>query len=526
MFRKQHLNAAQGTAMKTFLLTMGAVAALALMPASAALAQDSKPLMIGTDVDAGTLDPRLTTDTTAYRVTDLIYAGLVHLTPNLQPVPDLAESWTSPDPTTIVFKLRPNLKFSDGSPLTADDVAFTYQTLIDPNTHAPQRALYAPIKSVEAVDPTTVKFTLSAPYAPLLSYMDIGIVSKKLVQGGADIGLHPVGAGPMKLVSWTRGSDIVLTANDGYWKGAPKVHDVDVKVIGDGSARAQAFEAGDLDIIQSPLAPDDIKRLQGDSRFGNVVIAGLGVNYINFNTKDPLLADPKMRQAFSMLIDQKTIVSDIYQGVDQPATSILLPSSWAYTPDIKQPAFDVDGAKRLFAEEGWKDSDGDGILDKDGKKLSVVLSTHSEDANRVQTIEFMQATFQQAGVDATTQISDWPSFSTNYVMKGKHQIALLGWLNIVDPDRLMYAQLSTGGSTNWNGYSNPDVDKLLQQGRSSLDQKTRTDAYQKAAAILAKDLPWYILSDQGYQLFYKKDLPVTIQATPRGNFRGFIGLND
>jgi peptide/nickel transport system substrate-binding protein len=330
----------------------------------------------------------------------------------------------------------------------------------------------------------------------------------------------------MKLVDWTRGSEIKLTASDTYWKGAPKVHDVDLKVIGDGSARAQAFEAGDLDVIQSPLAPDDIKRLAGDSRFGNVIMAGLGVNYINFNTKDPLLADPKMRQAFSMLIDQQTIVSDIYQGVDQPATSMLLPSSWAYTPDIKQPTFDIDGAKALFAEEGWKDSDGDGILDKDGKKLSVVLSTHSEDANRVQTVEFMQATFQQAGVDATTQITDWPSFSTNYVQQGKHQIALLGWLNIVDPDRLMYAQLSTGGSTNWNGYSNPEVDKLLQEGRSSIDQNARKDAYQKVSAILAKDLPWYILSDQGYQLFYKKDLPVTIQATPRGNFRGFIGLND
>jgi peptide/nickel transport system substrate-binding protein len=227
-----------------------------------------------------------------------------------------------------------------------------------------------------------------------------------------------------------------------------------------------------------------------------------------------------------MLIDQQTIVNDIYQGVDQVATSIILPSSWAYSPDIKQPTFDVEGAIALFNELGWKDTNADGILDKDGKKLTVVLSTHSEDPNRVQSIEFEQAIFQQAGVDAQVKITDWPTFSTNYVQKSEHQIALLGWLNIIDPDRLMFSQLTTGGSTNWGGYSNPEVDKLLQEARSSLDQETRKKDYQAAAKILASDLPYYIISDQGYQLFYAKDIPVEVQANPRGNFRGLIGLND
>ena len=481
---------------------------------------------IGTDVDAGTLDPRLARDTTAYRVTDLIYSGLIHTTPGLEAKPDLAESWQNPTPTTWVFKLRPNLKFSDGSPLTAADVVFTFSSILDQKFNAPMRALYTPISAVEAVDPQTVKFTLSAPYAPLLSYLDIGIVSKALVDGGTDIGLKPVGAGPMKFTSWTRGSSIELAPNANYWGDKPKADKVVVKIIGDGSARAQAFEAGDLDIIQSPLAPQDIKRLQADKRFGAVVQPGLGVTYINFNTKDPLLASPKMRQAFSMLIDQKTIVNDIYQGVDAVASSIILPSSWAYSKDIKQPGFDVEGAKKLFKEEGWADTNGDGILDKGGKPLTIVLSTHSEDSNRVQSIEFMQATFQAAGVDAKAQITDWPSFSTNYVQKSQHQIALLGWLNIVDPDRLLFSQLTTGGSTNWGSYSNPVVDDLLNKGRSATNQADRTAAYQKAATTLASDLPYYILSYQGYQLFYSKKLPFEVQATSRGNMRGMIGLKD
>jgi peptide/nickel transport system substrate-binding protein len=506
--------------MKKLLLSAGAI--LLVLAASPTLSQET--IVVGTDVDAGTLDSRLTRDTTAYRVADLIYSGLVHITPQLKAVPDLAESWETPDPKTFIFKLREGLKFSDGTALTADDVVFTYSTLVNPDFNAPMRALYTPIAAVEKVDDLTVKFNLKAPYAPLLSYLDLGIVPQELVEGGRDIATQPVGAGPMKLASWNRGAEIVLEANADYWAGAPEVEKLTVKIISDNSARAQAFEAGDLDVIQSPLSPQDISRLTADNRFGNVILPGLGVTYINFNTKDPLLADPKMRQAFSMLVDQQSIVNDIYQGVDQVASSIILPSSWAFSPDIKQPTFDIEGAIKLFNELGWTDSNGDGLLDKDGKNLTVTLATHNEDPNRVQTVEFLQAMFSQAGVDAKTQITDWPSFSTNYVQKSQHQIALLGWLNIVDPDRLLFAQLSTGGSTNWGGYSNPKLDEFLQKARSSLDQKERAAAYQEAAKILAVQLPYFIVSYQGYQLFYDKNLPVQVEATPRGNLRGLIGI--
>ncbi|GAA0615423.1 ABC transporter substrate-binding protein [Paenochrobactrum glaciei] len=514
--------------MNKFLSTVSAVSLAvavftgALLPASAA-----GKLVVGTDIDAGTLDPRQSRDSTAYRVADLLYAGLVHITPSLEAVPDLAESWETPDSQTFIFKLRPDLKFSDGSPLTAEDVVFTYTTLIDPNFGAPQRALFQPVEKIEALDERTVKFSLSAPYAPLLSYLDMGIVSKKAAEAGQDMALKPLGAGPMKLTNWNRGSDIVMETNPTYWRGAPEIDQVTLKIIGDNSARAQAFEAGDLDVIQSPLSPQDVTRLAADDRFEKVISAGLGITYLHFNTSDPLLADPKMRQAFSKLVDQATIVNDIYQGVDQIATSMILPSSWAFSPDIKQPEFDVEGAIALFNELGWKDTNGDGILDKDGKPLTITIATHSEDPNRVQALEFLQAVFQQAGVETKAQISDWPSFSTNYVQQGKHQIALLGWLSIVDPDRLMYAQLITDGPNNWAKYSNAELDTLLKKGRSELDQESRKQAYQQAATLLSTELPYYVISYQGYQLFHQKDLPVTtIQTNPRGNLRGLIGYTD
>jgi len=503
-------------------LTGATALALLLGLCGPAAAQTMPSLTIGMDVDAGTLDPRLARDTTAYRTADLIYSGLVQLTPELQPVPELAESWETPDPTTLVFRLREGLRFADGSPLTADDVVFTFQTILNPDFAAPMRALYAPIAAVEAVDARTVKFTLAAPYAPVLSYLDIGIVPKALVEAGHDLAASPVGAGPMRLVEWNRGAAIVLEPNPAYWGDAPAVGRLTLQIVANNNARAQALEAGDLDLIQSPLSPQDIARLAADSRFDNTIMPGLGVTYLNFNTRDPLLADPAMRRAFAMLVDQETIVNEIYQGVDAVASGVILPSSWAYSADIRQPGFDPEGAAAAFEALGWRDSDGDGIRDRDGQKLAVTLATHTEDPNRVQTIEYLQAVMQQAGVEASVRLTDWPGFSTNYVQKSEHQIALLGWLNIVDPDRMLFGQLTTGGPLNWGGYSNPEVDAALAEGRTAIDIPARAAAYRRAAAVLAEEVPYYIVSYQGYQMFARADLPVTPTASPRGYLRGAI----
>jgi peptide/nickel transport system substrate-binding protein len=483
----------------------------------------SGTIRVGLDVDAGTLDPRLARDSSAYRVTDLVYDGLVRLSADLTPQPNLAQSWENPDPRTWIFKLRDGIVFHDGSPLTADDVVFTYQTILKPETNAPLRGLFSPIAKVEALDPKTVKFTLSTPYSPLLSYLEMGVVPKKAVEGGADLGTKPIGTGPMKLARWDRGSRIVLEANPQYWGGAPKLKEMQLVVIGDNTARAQAFEAKDLDLIQSPLSPQDIKRLQDNANFAHAITAGLGITYLNFNTADPAVSDPKVRRVIAMLVDQTTIVGDLYQGVDQVATSVLLPSSWAYSAEVKQPTFDLAGAQKSLDDLGWKDSNGDGIRDKGGKKLTITISTHSEDPNRVQTLEFMQGMFQQAGIDAQIRISDWPSFSTNYVQKSQHQVALLGWLNIVDPDRLMYSQFITNGPLNWSKYSNTELDKLLEEGRQALDLNARRAAYQKAAAIIAQDMPYYVISYQGYQLFYSKALG-NLEVNPRGYLRNILSV--
>jgi peptide/nickel transport system substrate-binding protein len=502
-----------------WLLGLG-LAGLMLLPQAHAQAPKTT-VTVGMDVDAGTLDPRKARDTTAFRAVDLIYDGLVQIAPDLKPIPNLAQSWENPEPTVWIFRLRDGVQFHDGKPVTATDVAFTFNSILDPATAAPYRALLTPIKTIEVVDAKTIKFTLTAPYAPLLAYMDMGIMPKHAVDAGIDLGINPIGSGPMKMAKWDRGSRMTLEPNLAYWGGAPAIKELRLTIIGDNTARAQAFEAGDLDLIQSPLSPQDIRRLERSDKWNKSISAGIGITYLNINTSDPLLADPAMRRALTMVVDQKTIVDSIYAGIDQPAISILLPSSWAYSPNIKQPSFDLAGARKALADLGWRPGP-DGILAKDGKKLALTLATHNEDPNRMQTVEYLQQQYKSIGVDVTLRLTDFPGLQS-YTQNSQHQISLLGWLNIVDPDRLMYSQFHSTGPLNWEKYKNPELDKLLDDGRSQLKLEDRRASYQKAAEIIARDVPYYVISYQGYQVFYSKALPA-YEVNPRGYLRSVLML--
>ncbi len=490
-----------------------------------ACADEGRPDLIvvrlGADVDAETLDPRLTRNTTAYRVADLLFDGLVELDANLDPRPGLAERWENPEPTVWIFHLRPGVRFHDGSLLTAEDVVYTFATILDPALQARFRSLYEPIASIQAVDSLTVRMELSTPYAPLLTCLDVGIVPKRYVEGGGDLTTAPVGSGPMRFTSWARGSEIRLESFDQYWGGAPEVDRFSFVIVPDNTSRAQAFEAGDLDIIQSPLSPQDIRRLMDDGRFSGHVTSGIAITYLNFNTRAGHLTDPRLRRAIAMLVDQRTIVEVIYEGVDEPASSVLLPNSWAYSDHVRQPDFDLHRARALLDSLGWRDSDGDGFLERGGEVLTVRLSTHAEDPNQIQAAEFIQSVLRENGVDASLSVSAWPAFLAG-VQEGRHQVSFMGWTNLLDPDRGLYTQFITDGNLNYGRYSHPAVDSLLVRARATLDRTERAGSYRRMAEILSEEVPYYVLSYQSYQVFHRPDR--SLEVDPRGFMRSALGL--
>ena len=476
-------------------------------------------LRAGLDVDAGTMDPRLARDTSAARMQELLYSGLVRLDANLVPQPDLALSWEFTSPTNLVFQLREGVTFHDGSPFTAEDVAYTFTTLVEPDFGAPRRSLYTPIASVEVHGAHTVEFVLSQPYAPILQYLDMGIVPAALAEAaGAEFGNNPVGTGPFRLTSWDRGDRIRVAAFDDYHFGRPEIDEIVISVIPDNNVRLIALESGDLHFIHSPVPPQDLARLENDPRLVVERTTALGYTYLNLNMRNPALQDVRVRKALSYLTDRETISEVIFEGMDTPGESFLLPGTFYYTDDVVTYDYDPERADELLSEAGWVDTTGDGVRDRNGERLSFELTTNV-DPNRQQILEFLQGEWAQAGIDVSVRVYEWPSFIGD-VIAGQHDVALIGWLLLTDPDRATYLQFLTDGGSNYGAYSNETVDELLERGRAETDPNVRAEIYAEVARIVTDEAPYIFLLYQGYVVIHQPELEGFV-VHPAGSWKSF-----
>jgi peptide/nickel transport system substrate-binding protein len=474
-------------------------------------------LRLGLDVDAGTGDPRLAQDTSAFRLRELLFNGLVYIAADYSPTPDLAESWENPDDQTWVFHLRQGVQFHNGQELTAEDVKYTYETMLDEAFAAPLRAFYEPIQSIEVVDDYTIKFSLDSAYGPFLAYMDMGIVPKSVVEEqGQAFGTNPIGTGPFKFVSWQRGDTIELEAFDDHFNGRPKADKIVIKVVPDNSARAVAVESGDLDFIQSPVSPQDVIRLEETSGIQVDRIPASGYTYINLNTADPILSDVRVRQALAHLVNRQQILDTIYKGIGQIANSPIPPGMWAYAADVPGYDYDPEQAAALLDEAGWE-LGADGIRMKEGQPLALTVRTHSEDPDRRQVIEVLQAEFSKAGIQADTNVVEWPSYFAD-IQESNYQVAIIGWLNLTNPDRAMFRPFTIGGPANYGRYENAEVDKLIQDARATLDQDQAREMYQQASRIIAEEAPYIFLQYQEYIAIYSDKLTGFV-PNPVANWR-------
>lgn len=474
-------------------------------------------LKIGLDVDATQLDTRLASDSSSKRVTELVYDGLIKLNEDLEAVENLAVSWENPDELTWRFKLKEGVKFHDGEALTAEDVKYTFDTILDPEFNSNSYSLFSPISEVNVISDYEVEFKLDTPYAPLLSYLEIGIIPKHIAEAGDTLATKPIGSGPYKFESWDKNSKITLTVNEDYWGEEPKTEKIVYYIIPDNSTRVASLEAGDIDLIHSPLSASDVERMKENNDFTTIEKDGVGFTYLNFNFENEKLKDQKVRQAISHLIDKQSISSSIYRDMDKPATSPLLPSSWAYD-EIKDFEYDPEKAKALLKEAGYEDTDGDGIVDKEGENLEITLSTHTEDPNRIQAVEFLQNELTKNGIKVNVSTTEWSTFQNNLI-EGKFEIALLGWLNLFDPDRAMYNPFYSTSGSNYGKYDNPKVDELLEEGRKISDREKRKEIYKEIATIVTDEVAYNVILYQGYIVIHSNKM-VGFESSPNGSFYG------
>jgi len=451
--------------------------------------------------DASTLIPPLASDSASRDIASLVYNGLVKYDGDLQLVGDLAERWEiSPDGLTITFKLRKGVTWHDGAPFTAQDVLFTYQVMVDPNTPTAYSGDYKQVQKAEAVDKYTFRVTYPKPFAPGLESWGLAILPKHLLEGQditrSPLARHPIGTGPYKFLSWKTQDRIMLTYNPDYFEGRPYLNGYISMVKPDQATIFLELKAGNIDRMGlTPLQyvrQTDYPKFQ--QMFNKFRYTAFAYTYLGYNLEDPKFKDVRVRQALTSAINKQEIIDGVLLGLGVPATGPYNPGTWFHNPDVPDFSYDPEKAKALLAEAGWR-LNAQGVQEKEGQPFEFTILTNQGNEVRVRTAEIIQRRLREVGVLVKIRTVEWAAFLKEFIEKGRFEAVLLGWTTGQDPDvfDIWHSSKINPGELNFIHYQNPEVDRLLEQGRHTFDRAKRKACYFRFQEILAQDQPYTFL---------------------------------
>jgi peptide/nickel transport system substrate-binding protein len=452
--------------------------------------------------DAKRLNPIIANDSASGDINSRIFNGLIRYDKDLMFEGELAESWEiSAAGLVITFKLRPGVRWHDGHPFSAEDVLFTYEKLIDPAVATPYGADYERIAKAEVLDPLTFRVTYKEPFAPALESWAMGIIPKHLLEG-KDVNTdgfnrNPVGTGPYRLKEWVTGQKIVLTANEDYFMGRPNIDEYVYRIIPDPATtflelKSRGIDSMGLTSLQyqrqtdTPFFRENFQKFRYPSN---------GYTYLGYNLKDSKFSDRNVRLALAHGINREDIIKGVRHGLGSVATGPYPPHYWAYNGDVPTYPYDPEKAAAMLKESGWEDTDGDGLIDKDGLPFRFTIITNQGNEERKQAAEIIQQNLKQLGIDVKIKVVEWQAFINQFVDKRNFEAIILGWSIGIDPDNYIMWHSSQMGPNQYNfvSYTNPEVDELLILGRKTFDQEKRKQIYRKIHTILAEDQPYCFL---------------------------------
>lgn len=454
---------------------------------------EPKTLTIASGTDIENMNIHLVTSSPSFSVLEHIYQPLFSMSAEGVLEPLLAESMTSPAEGEYEIKLRKGIKFTDGTPFNAEAVKANLDWMLNPDNKAPFRGtLLGKIKEVTAVDEHTVKILTDGPFAPLpahLSHGAVAMISPAALEKGVEfMAENAIGTGPYVLKTWVRDDSVTLERNPDYWGDAPKIDTVVFKVIKEDGARIVEIEAGTVDVAVR-IPPAEIPRLQANPDVELMITPGLRTIYIFFNVTDPLFDDVRVRQAVNYAVDKESIVRDLFSDAALVSTAPFAPPIFGYSAQTPYKR-DVEKAKALLAEAGVAPGTKVVLYHPTGRYVQDAL-----------VADAIRAQLKEVGLDVELKTLEWPQYVPT-VRKTKAdgndvQFAMLGWSTpTMDADYALYALFhSTQVPPGFNGafYSNPEVDALLDEARSTLDAEKRKEAYKKAIAIIWEEAPWLFL---------------------------------
>ncbi|MES2802144.1 MAG: ABC transporter substrate-binding protein [Bdellovibrionota bacterium] len=481
------------------------------------------------DAEPESLHPIMSGDTYEQYFSEYVHDSLCINDPNTwEYKPRLAEKWDiSKDGLVFTFFLRKDAFFHNGDPVTADDVKFSLETIRDPKHQALNTVPYIEkISKVEVLDKHTIRFTSSEKYFQTLgSLCGIIKVLPKSVYGDINKSVkmqkEAIGAGPYKLEKYDKGQVIVVKKfdkwygwNDPALKGWFNFDQVNFRFTKEDTIMAERLKKGELDYVKFggtdaflKATGKPFKKTFDGGKFKTYAVVNempKSYGYIGFNFKDPILADKNVRLAFAHLVNRAEMNKKFFENLNDLATGPVSVKS-IQAADTKAIEFSPVKAKELLTKAGWTDADKNGILEKtiNGQKTELKLSFiyANKDSEKQWTI--VKEDCKKAGIDIELKLLEWNTFIKN-VDDRTMQLWAMGWGGgdvEMDPKQIWHSSSASKGGSNYGTYSNPEVDKLIDEGRQELDSKKRTVIFKKAYTLIAKDVPYVFLFNRKYEYY-------------------------
>jgi peptide/nickel transport system substrate-binding protein len=477
------------------------------------------------------LIPNIVGDKYSHDAVALVYNGLINHDKDTNIVPDLAESWDlAPDCRELTFRLRKNVRWHDGKPFTANDVAFTYQLMSHPKTPSPYKDDFEDITSVEAVDPYTVRVRYKSSFANALMIWGQSMLPKHLLESYMVAGklkeapqnfTNPVGTGPYRFHEIRAGEKIVLVANPDYYAGRPYISRIVYRIIPSQATmflelKAKGIDQADLTALQYQRQTDypAFKTAYTKFRYADKVYTYLGLNHA-----DRRFADRRVRQAFAYAINKRDLIDGVRFGMAREATGPYKQGTWVYNPNVRAYPYDPARARKLLAEAGWTTKNADGLLVKDGEPFTfdLLISQGSDEGKKI--AEIIQAQLREVGVGVELRVLEWAALLKEHIKKHRFAAAALAWSTGLDPDQYSIWHSSQTGPDEFNfvSYKNAEVDSLLDKGRRTCRQSDRKRVYDRLQEIFAEDLPVVFL-------YFRDTLPA-VSSRVHGIVPGPIGID-
>ena len=500
-------------------------------------------------VQPHTLHPLNATDRYGNLVLDYLYETLAETDPQtLEHVPRLAEGWEiSDDHKTFTFHLDPDARWRNGEPVTARDVKFSFDVLFHKTlkTRGKWQAYFANFERVEVVDKRTVRFHAKRDH--FLNFVNIAGLRIVPASGfpGDDpndtpLAKQPRGSGPYRLVSWDKGSSLRLARRQDYWgadlplnRGRYNVETILTKIVQADTVALEALKKGELDVLE--LSPEQWVREATGEKFGEGPGTGAPIvkldvqnqaprpyRYVGWNLSSPLFSDERVRRAMGHLFDRETFIDKFFFGMHTKAVGPFAANSDYTSPRVAPLDFSVKKALALLREAGWGDSDGDRVLDKDGRPLRFTIMTADPETS-VKMLTLAKQSMRRAGVDMNIKLVDWTSL-LQLIDEYKFDAVMLGWTRspFPDPTALWHSRSAVRGGLNFVRYRNEEVDALIDKAvQASTPQAERVKLYRRIHERIHRDQPYTFLLEPAHQLYaYRAKF-----AVPRPYFAYDVGMD-